>query len=176
MKKAGLLFLVMIVIAVVAAGIGYWKLTGEESDTLRKIVLEECLPNQQQNQNPSPCAEVKPNAGYVVLKDLNGPLQYLLMPTYRINGTESPLLTDPSTPNFFWLAWQARDFMRLNLQSKCNKKRSTHQLEYNFVSTQKPFPNDEYFLPTSYNKRARKDNDFTRTGQKTSRNCQSTGT
>ncbi|WP_447121731.1 hypothetical protein [Escherichia coli] len=65
---------------------------------------------------------------------------------------------------------------RLNLQSKCNKKRSTHQLEYNFVSTQKPFPNDEYFLPTSYNKRARKDNDFTRTGQKTSRNCQSTGT
>ncbi|EPB5017879.1 CDP-diacylglycerol diphosphatase [Escherichia coli] len=103
MKKAGLLFLVMIVIAVVAAGIGYWKLTGEESDTLRKIVLEECLPNQQQNQNPSPCAEVKPNAGYVVLKDLNGSLQYLLMPTYRINGTESPLLTDPSTPNFFWL-------------------------------------------------------------------------
>ncbi|QUR78149.1 hypothetical protein [Klebsiella pneumoniae] len=65
---------------------------------------------------------------------------------------------------------------KLNLQSKCNKKRSTHQLEYNFVSTQKPFPNDEYFLPTSYNKRARKDNDFTRTGQKTSRNCQSTGT
>ncbi|MXS48977.1 CDP-diacylglycerol diphosphatase, partial [Escherichia coli] len=111
MKKAGLLFLVMIVIAVVAAGIGYWKLTGEESDTLRKIVLEQCLPNQQENQNPSPCAEVKPNAGYVVLKDRHGPLQYLLMPTYRINGTESPLLTDPSTPNFFWLAWQARDFM-----------------------------------------------------------------
>ena len=91
MKKAGLLFLVMIVIAVVAAGIGYWKLTGEESDTLRKIVLEQCLPNQQENQNPSPCAEVKPNAGYVVLKDRHGPLQYLLMPTYRINGTESPL-------------------------------------------------------------------------------------
>lgn len=108
----------MIVIAVVAAGIGYWKLTGEESDTLRKIVLEECLPNQQQNQNPSPCAEVKPNAGYVVLKDLNGPLQYLLMPTYRINGTESPLLTDPSTPNFFWLARQARDFMSKNTASR----------------------------------------------------------
>lgn len=117
-EKSGSSFLVMIVIAVVAAGIGYWKLTGEESDTLRKIVLEECLPNQQQNQNPSPCAEVKPNAGYVVLKDLNGPLQYLLMPTYRINGTESPLLTDPSTPNFFWLAWQARDFMSKNTASR----------------------------------------------------------
>ncbi len=67
MKKR-VFFLVMIVIAVVTAGIGYWKLTGEESDTLRKIVLEQCLPNQQENQNPSPCAEVKPNAGYVVLK------------------------------------------------------------------------------------------------------------
>lgn len=99
-EKSGSSFLVMIVIAVVATGIGYWKLTGEESDTLRKIVLEQCLPNQQENQNPSPCAEVKPNAGYVVLKDRHGPLQYLLMPTYRINGTESPLLTDPSTPNF----------------------------------------------------------------------------
>lgn len=118
MKKAGLLFLAMMVIAVAAAGIGYWKLTGEESDTLRQIALEQCLPNQQQNQNPSPCAEVKPNAGYVVLKDLNGPLQYLLMPTYRINGTESPLLTDPSTPNFFWLAWQARDFMSKNTASQ----------------------------------------------------------
>ncbi|MGR1976584.1 hypothetical protein ACUX6T_15730, partial [Salmonella enterica] len=48
----------------------------------------------------------------------------------------------------------AADYYALNLQSKCNKKRSTHQLEYNFVSTQKPLPNDEYFLPTSYNKRA----------------------
>ncbi|MGI5748126.1 helix-turn-helix domain-containing protein, partial [Escherichia coli] len=37
-------------------------------------------------------------------------------------------------------------FCRLNLQSKCNKKRSTHQLEYNFVSTQKPFP----MMSTSY--------------------------
>lgn len=109
MKKTVIFILVMIVIAV-AAGFGYWKFTGD-SDVLRKIVLEQCLPNQQQNQNPSPCVEVKPNAGYVVLKDINGPLQYLLMPTYRINGTESPLLTDPSTPNFFWLAWQARDFM-----------------------------------------------------------------
>ncbi|WP_252494503.1 common pilus major fimbrillin subunit EcpA, partial [Escherichia coli] len=52
------------------------------------------------------------------------------------------------------LAFQyAEGIKGLNLQSKCNKKRSTHQLEYNFVSTQKPFPNDEYFLPTSYNKR-----------------------
>ncbi len=67
-------------------------------------------------------------------------------------------------------------YLNAEFTIQVQQKRSTHQLEYNFVSTQKPFPNDEYFLPTSYNKRARKDNDFTRTGQKTSRNCQSTGT
>ncbi|MGC6574771.1 DNA-3-methyladenine glycosylase I, partial [Escherichia coli] len=33
--------------------------------------------------------------------------------------------------------WGVPETDRLNLQSKCNKKRSTHQLEYNFVSTQK---------------------------------------
>ncbi|QMA99662.1 CDP-diacylglycerol diphosphatase [Escherichia fergusonii] len=109
MKKARFLFLVMIAIAT-AAGVYYWQFTGE-SDALRKIVLEQCVPNQLQNQNPAPCAKVKPEAGYVVFKDRNGPLQYLLMPTYRINGTESPLLTDPGTPNFFWLAWQVRGFI-----------------------------------------------------------------
>jgi CDP-diacylglycerol pyrophosphatase len=51
--------------------------------------------------------EVNLKGGYVLFKDRNGPLQYLLMPTYRINGTESPLLLDPHTPNFFWQAWQS---------------------------------------------------------------------
>lgn len=109
MKKTGCGLLAAVVIAA-AAGFGYWKLAGNP-DALRKIVLEQCLPNQLQHQNPAPCAEVKPDAGYVVFKDRNGPLQYLLMPTYRINGTESPLLVEQYTPNFFWLAWQARDFM-----------------------------------------------------------------
>ncbi|AMG92325.1 MULTISPECIES: CDP-diacylglycerol diphosphatase [Citrobacter] len=109
MKKTGCGLLAVVVI-VAAAGFGYWKLAGNP-DALRKIVLEQCLPNQLQHQNPAPCAEVKPDAGYVVFKDRNGPLQYLLMPTYRINGTESPLLVEQYTPNFFWLAWQARDFM-----------------------------------------------------------------
>ncbi len=99
MKKAGYLFLAVMVVAV-AAGIGSWKFTGNP-DALRKIVLQQCLPHQLQQQDPAPCAEVKPDAGYAVFKDRNGPLQYLLMPTYRINGTESPLLLKSGTPNFF---------------------------------------------------------------------------
>ncbi|MBK0363308.1 CDP-diacylglycerol diphosphatase, partial [Salmonella enterica] len=109
MKKTGY-FLLAVIVIVAAAGVGYWKFSGNP-DALREIVLEQCLPDQLQHQNPAPCAEVKPRAGYVVFKDRHGPLQYLLMPTYRINGTESPLLLEPATPNFFWLAWQARGYM-----------------------------------------------------------------
>ena len=116
MKKAGYLLLAVIVVAA-AAGIGDWKFTGNP-DALRQIVLQQCLPHQLQQQDPAPCAEVKPDAGYVVFKDRNGPLQYLLMPTYRINGTESPLLLKSGTPNFFWLAWQARSFMTLKRGSE----------------------------------------------------------
>ena len=107
MKK--IILLLLIVIALAAGGV-YWMKAGNPN-ALRHIVLDQCVPNQIQNRNPTPCAQVKTDAGYVVFKDRNGPLQYLLMPTYRINGTESPLLTEAHTPNFFWLAWQARSFM-----------------------------------------------------------------
>jgi CDP-diacylglycerol pyrophosphatase len=111
MKKAGIIILALAVM-IGAAGGWFWMTSGNPG-ALRHIVLDQCLPNQLQNRNPAPCAQVKPDAGYVVFKDRNGPLQYLLMPTYRINGTESPLLLEPHTPNFFWLAWQARSFMSL---------------------------------------------------------------
>jgi len=109
MKK---LIVLALVVSVAVAGGWFWMKSGNP-DALRLIVLEQCVPNQQQHRNPAPCAQVKPDAGYVVFKDRNGPLQYLLMPTYRINGTESPLLTEPQTPNFFWLAWQSRNFMSM---------------------------------------------------------------
>lgn len=111
MKKAVLLLLALVVVTSVIVGV--WLKTAGHPDALRHIVLDQCLPGQLQHRNPAPCAQVKPDAGYVVFKDRNGPLQYLLMPTYRINGSESPLLTKAQTPNFFWLAWQARSFMRL---------------------------------------------------------------
>ncbi len=105
-----LLWALLVVILAALAGGYYWLHSGNPN-ALRHIVLQQCVPNQQQHQNPSPCAEVNLKGGYVLFKDRNGPLQYLLMPTYRINGTESPLLLDPLTPNFFWQAWQGREIM-----------------------------------------------------------------
>lgn len=98
--------LLLLFILVLAAVTGVWLwLQAGNPNALRQIVTEQCIPHQQ------PCAVVNLTGGYVVFKDRNGPLQYLLMPTYKINGTESPLLLEANTPNFFWQAWSARRFM-----------------------------------------------------------------
>lgn len=81
------------------------------SNTLWKIVSQKCIPNQQQNNDPTPCRQVDLHDGYVVLKDRDGPMQFLLLPTKKISGIESPDLLSPSTPNFFAEAWRARHFM-----------------------------------------------------------------
>jgi CDP-diacylglycerol pyrophosphatase len=98
----------LLVIIVIAA---YFWLKPAHPDALWHIVSQQCLPNQQQNHNPAPCAQVDEQAGFVVLKDRNGPLQYLLMPTAKITGIESPQVLQRDTANFFALAWQTRHFM-----------------------------------------------------------------
>ncbi|HEY2452075.1 MAG TPA: CDP-diacylglycerol diphosphatase [Scandinavium sp.] len=111
MKRIKYLILaVVVVVAGSAAGGWYWLHSGNP-DALRHFVIDQCVPNQQQHQLPAPCTTVNLKGGYVLFKDRNGPLQYLLMPTYRINGTESPLLLNAQTPNFFWQAWQNRQLM-----------------------------------------------------------------
>ncbi|SNY66750.1 CDP-diacylglycerol diphosphatase [Enterobacter sp. CC120223-11] len=100
----------VIVVAGLGAG-GWYVLNSGNPNALRHFVIDQCVPNQLQHQSPAPCESVNLRGGYVLFKDRNGPLQYLLMPTYRINGTESPLLLNPHTPNFFWQAWQNRQVM-----------------------------------------------------------------
>lgn len=86
-------------------------------DALWRIVSQQCVPNQQKNQSPEPCAKVDLPSGFVLLKDIHGPLQYLLMPTAKMKGMESPELLQAKTPNFFWLAWQQRNVMSARLGS-----------------------------------------------------------
>lgn len=83
----------------------------KNSDALWHIISEKCLPDMAQHGAPAPCQQVNLAQGYVTLKDLNGPLQFLLMPVAKITGIESPALLVPSTPNFFALAWQQRAIM-----------------------------------------------------------------
>ena len=110
MKRTNRLLLGLIIVLLAAAGVWKFFFSGNPN-ALRHFVIDQCVPNQELHQAPAPCASVDLQGGYVLFKDRNGPLQYLLMPTYRINGTESPLLLNPQTPNFFWQAWQNRQVM-----------------------------------------------------------------
>lgn len=78
------------------------------SDALWQIISEKCVPAMQQKGTPGPCQKVDFAQGYVTLKDINGPLQYLLMPVAKITGIESPAVLDPATPNLFAAAWRER--------------------------------------------------------------------
>lgn len=85
-----------------------------DPDVLWRIVHEQCLPGQQLDRDPAPCAAVDlaegANRGYAIYKDYHGTTQYLLIPTARVTGVEDPALVQPGAPNYFAEAWLARVF------------------------------------------------------------------
>jgi CDP-diacylglycerol pyrophosphatase len=82
---------------------------------LWEIVHGKCVPDEQQHGDPWPCAKVDltrgAGGGFAILKDINGATQYLLIPTRRIFGIESPSLLTPSAPNYFAEAWENRSLV-----------------------------------------------------------------
>lgn len=86
-----------------------------DPNALWTIVHDQCVPDEYARGNPAPCAlvdvAVSERDGYAVLKDLVGATQYLLIPTERISGIESPELLDGDAPNYFAAAWRARTFV-----------------------------------------------------------------
>jgi len=86
-----------------------------DPNVLWNIVHTKCVPNEQQHGNPAPCRLVDLSSGeqngYVVLKDLVGATQFLLIPTARVTGIESPLLLAPGAPNYFAYAWRSRAYV-----------------------------------------------------------------
>ena len=75
------------------------------------IVSTACVPDQVQHGDPRPCASVDLKDGYVILKDRRGRTQYLLIPTDRVTGIESPYLLTPGAPNDFAYAWGERGYV-----------------------------------------------------------------
>lgn len=86
-----------------------------DPNALWEIVHGQCVPHQQQRDDPTPCAMVAlhdgAERGYAVLKDRDGATQFLLIPTAPISGIESPELLAPDAPNYFAAAWQARTYL-----------------------------------------------------------------
>jgi CDP-diacylglycerol pyrophosphatase len=85
-----------------------------DPDALWKLVHDKCVPGQEQKGDPAPCALVDLREGdakgYVVLKDLIGATEYLLIPTARVSGIESASLLAPEAPNYFADAWRERSY------------------------------------------------------------------
>lgn len=81
-------------------------------DALWIIVNYGCVPNKLQNHDPKPCVSVDLDEGrergFAVLKDVEGATQFFLVPTARISGIESPILSATNAPNYFAYAWEAR--------------------------------------------------------------------
>ncbi|MGU3663817.1 CDP-diacylglycerol diphosphatase [Methylobacterium sp. A49B] len=86
---------------------------------LWEIVHGECVPHQLRGEGPAPCSLVDLQGGvekgYAILKDLRGRAQFLLIPTARITGIESPLLLEPGVTNYVAQAWRARTFVEERL-------------------------------------------------------------
>jgi CDP-diacylglycerol pyrophosphatase len=82
-----------------------------DSSALWKIVHDQCVADQLNSQNPAPCALVDLEQHYAVLKDIRGNTQFLLIPTERLGGIESPEILSKTAPNFWQAAWQARRFV-----------------------------------------------------------------
>jgi CDP-diacylglycerol pyrophosphatase len=85
-----------------------------DPDALWKIISEKCLPNEREYGLPAPCAVVDlhdgAEKGYVVLKDIVGDTQYLVMPTAKIIGIDDPAVLAANAPNYFADAWRERHF------------------------------------------------------------------
>ncbi len=93
-------------------------LADADPDALWRIVNDRCVPHEIDAQSPRPCEQVTAarttgtagdlHDGYAILKDRCGATQYLLIPTRRLTGIESPELIE--APNYFAYAWEARRY------------------------------------------------------------------
>ncbi len=135
-RRSGLLWLWMLVLLVVALGglagagliayrvlrsghaihIGSLRRIMHEAETrhpnsLWHVVHDLCVPDAELSGRPDPCVKVDLTGGYAVIKDPERPTQFLLIPTRRIVGIESPDLLQPGSPNYWRAAWDARHYL-----------------------------------------------------------------
>jgi CDP-diacylglycerol pyrophosphatase len=81
---------------------------GANPSALWNITDGKCVPDMREHNDPAPCSIVDLNGGFVILKDLIGATQFLLIPTTRISGIESPEILAPNAPNYWDSAWRMR--------------------------------------------------------------------
>jgi CDP-diacylglycerol pyrophosphatase len=78
-------------------------------------VVQLCVADQLKNGRPRPCSYVSlvggEQGGYVVLEDPLSRAQFLVMPTRRVSGIESPEILSVTAPNYLQAAWRSRTYV-----------------------------------------------------------------
>src|ERR1700724_552180 len=128
---AGVLLLLAVLLFVFAA-----QQQSSPANSLWEIVHDHCLADIQAHHNPAPCTEVDLTAGevngFAILKDSQGEAQYLLIPTAKMTGIESPALLAPEATNYFADAWTATSLV--DEQTHSTLQRTDLALAINSVS------------------------------------------
>lgn len=85
-------------------------------------VVQLCVADQIENHRPRPCSYVSlaggEQDGYVVLADPLSRAQFLVMPTRRIAGIESPEILRDGEPNYWQAAWQSSAYVFRRLRRR----------------------------------------------------------
>ncbi len=92
------------------------RLAAVDSNALWKIVDLRCVPSQQATGTPGQCTTVNLEKRYVILKDIVGRSQHLLIPTDRITGIESPLVLAPHAQDYWVDAWASRLYVEKSVK------------------------------------------------------------
>jgi CDP-diacylglycerol pyrophosphatase len=84
-------------------------------NSLWEVVHNLCVPGQSEYHNPKPCLQVDLTggieSGFAILRDPREGTQFLLVPTTRISGIESPIVRRPHATNYFADAWEVRSYI-----------------------------------------------------------------
>jgi CDP-diacylglycerol pyrophosphatase len=117
-------------------------------DALWEVVHNVCVPGQSQHHDPRPCLRVDLDGGkekgFAILRNPRGKVRFLLVPTARISGIESPAVRAPNATNYFARAWEARVYIEqalheplsrdgIGLAINSSESRSQDQLHIHFT-------------------------------------------
>ena len=109
-----------------------------DPNALWNIVNGQCLRHQAEKGTPAPCYQIdlRPGAGFAVLKDSVGVAQFLLIPTKRLTGVESPELLAEGSPNYWAYAWQVKAAVEERLRRKLARDQVALAINSAFGRTQ----------------------------------------
>jgi CDP-diacylglycerol pyrophosphatase len=90
---------------------GCASLAASNPNALWEIVNGQCVPAEQSTGKPGVCTNVDLTKRYAILKDIVGNTQFLLIPTDRVTGIESPEILQPDAPDYWVDAWDSRHYV-----------------------------------------------------------------